>query len=100
MSPKEFLDRKFASGKPRCCWMCGCMLKRGTATVDHLLPKSRGGRNVAENFAIACKPCNGARGDAPIPRHVADAIKGRAAPKRRDLSGLAAAIQRSRENGQ
>lgn len=99
MSPTEFLDRKFAGDKPRRCWMCGCTLTRGTATVDHLKPQAKGGRDAAENYKLACKPCNNARGDKNIPRRLADELKGRAAPKRRDLSALAAAIQRNRING-
>ena len=99
MSPTEFLARKFASDKPRNCWMCACVLTRGTATVDHLTPQAKGGRDAAENYKLACKPCNGARGDKAIPRKLADELKGRAAPKRLDLSALAAAIQRSRANG-
>lgn len=99
MTPTEFLDRKFAGDKPRNCWMCACVLTRGNATVDHLKPQSMGGKDRAENYKLSCKPCNNARGDKPIPRSFADQLKGRAAPKRRDLSALAAAIQRSRTNG-
>lgn len=99
MSPTAFLDRKFSSDKPRNCWMCGCTLTRCSATVDHLKPKSKGGRDAAENYKLACKPCNNARGDKNIPRRLADELKGRAAPKRRDLSGLVEAIQRVRASG-
>ena len=99
MSPTEFLDRKFASNKPRRCWMCGCTLTRCTASVDHLKPQSKGGRDAAVNYKLACKPCNSARGDKGIPRTLLEQLKGRAAPKRRDLSALAAAIKRSRVNG-
>jgi len=99
MSPTDFLDRKFASDRPRTCWMCGCVLTRCSATVDHLKPQAKGGRDAAENYKLACKPCNNARGDKSIQRRLADELKGRAAPKLRDLSALSAAIQRSRING-
>src|SRR5262249_39938871 len=45
------------------CQYCG---KRGTAfdlTLDHILPRSRGGRTVAENLVAACKTCNNRKGD-------------------------------------
>lgn len=99
VTPTDFLDRKFASDKPRNCWMCACALTRWSATVDHLKPKSMGGQDNAGNYKLACKPCNNARGNKPIPRKMADALKGRQAPKQRDFSALAAAIQRNRING-
>lgn len=40
------------------CQYCG---KRGTAfelTLDHILPRSRGGKTVAENLVSACQTCN------------------------------------------
>lgn len=99
MTPTAFLDRKFFSDKPRNCWMCACVLTRGMATVDHLKPKSLGGLDKAENYKLACKPCNNNRGNKSISRKLADELKGRPDPKRRDLSALVAAIQRSRANG-
>lgn len=35
-----------------------------TATVDHIIPKSRGGTNDLDNLVIACYPCNTGRGAA------------------------------------
>jgi 5-methylcytosine-specific restriction endonuclease McrA len=29
-----------------------------TLTLDHVIPKSRGGQNTPENLVAACKPCN------------------------------------------
>jgi 5-methylcytosine-specific restriction endonuclease McrA len=38
------------------CQYCG---KKGSdLTVDHVLPKSRGGRGIWENLVAACRPCN------------------------------------------
>jgi len=36
--------------------------KRGT-TLDHILPKSRGGKNIWSNLAVACLSCNGLKGN-------------------------------------
>lgn len=35
--------------------------------LDHLTPRSAGGRDVASNLVIACRSCNGARHDLPLP---------------------------------
>jgi 5-methylcytosine-specific restriction endonuclease McrA len=54
--------RIFARDRHRCQY-CG---RRGTAfdlTLDHLLPKSRGGRTLAENLVTACQVCNNRKGD-------------------------------------
>ena len=54
--------RIFARDRHRCQY-CG---RRGTAfdlTLDHVLPKSRGGRTLAENLVTACQVCNNRKGD-------------------------------------
>lgn len=33
------------------------------ATLDHWIPRSRGGRNTFLNFVLACQPCNLAKSD-------------------------------------
>ncbi len=43
----------------RCCY-CG----RAASTVDHVLPRSRGGQDTWENLVAACLPCNGRKGDS------------------------------------
>jgi len=45
------------------CQYCGA---RGTAfdlTIDHILPRSRGGRTAPENLCAACLACNQRKGD-------------------------------------
>lgn len=41
---------------------CAYCLGRAT-TVDHVLPRSRGGRNTWLNTVAACEACNGRKGD-------------------------------------
>ena len=48
---------------PRLCFFCGCLLSRRTMTFDHLLPRSKGGRNELENLVLACCPCNVRKSD-------------------------------------
>ena len=44
------------------CAYCSRALKLRTATVDHVVPKSRGGANVRANKVAACKQCNLSKG--------------------------------------
>ena len=47
------------------CWMCG----RHATTVDHLVPRSKGGSMDPSNLAAACEKCNYAKkanGDSPL----------------------------------
>ena len=41
------------------CIYCGCP----SESIDHVLPKSRGGPSVNENCVPACLGCNGRKGD-------------------------------------
>jgi 5-methylcytosine-specific restriction endonuclease McrA len=41
------------------CGYCG----GHATTVDHILPRSRGGRNTWKNTVAACGPCNQRKGD-------------------------------------
>ena len=50
----------------RCCW-CGCAVteqrdKKNSATIEHIVPRSLGGANHPDNYAIACSSCNQKRG--------------------------------------
>ncbi len=44
------------------CQYCGAMPLRKDLTVDHVLPRSRGGKTTWENVVTACKKCNGRKG--------------------------------------
>ncbi|MBX7223191.1 MAG: HNH endonuclease [Blastocatellia bacterium] len=72
---RQYIDvrkRRYAAGGLRFkiflrdrnrCQYCGL---RGTAsefTLDHILPKSRGGQSTPENLCTACIPCNQRKGD-------------------------------------
>lgn len=48
--------------RPNCFW-CNMPLGRPTATIDHYVPLSRGGGNRLENLVLACKECNGRKGN-------------------------------------
>lgn len=45
------------------CYYCGCRMTKkpylpNSATVDHVVPLTRGGRNSPDNLVIACQTCN------------------------------------------
>ena len=42
------------------CQYCG---SRDRLTIDHVFPKSRGGKDTWENLVAACVPCNNRKGD-------------------------------------
>jgi 5-methylcytosine-specific restriction endonuclease McrA len=48
----------FARDGGRCAYCTG-----PAETIDHVMPRSRGGRHVWENVVAACAPCNHTKGD-------------------------------------
>lgn len=47
---------------PQCAWCSRALcLTPGDATLDHVIPRSRGGRNTVANYVLACSRCNGER---------------------------------------
>jgi 5-methylcytosine-specific restriction endonuclease McrA len=45
------------------CQYCSDSLSRGEATVDHVIPKSKGGISSWDNVVIACSGCNRKKGN-------------------------------------
>jgi 5-methylcytosine-specific restriction endonuclease McrA len=44
-----------------------CVYCRGPAeTIDHVMPRSRGGRHIWENVVAACARCNHSKGDRTL----------------------------------
>ena len=56
-------------------WTCQYCGRTSHLTVDHVMPRSRGGRSIWENIVTSCAPCNRRKGDrTPVevnmhPRH-------------------------------
>ena len=51
-------------------WICQyCGSDRPGLTVDHVIPRSRGGESVWENIVASCAPCNRKKGNR-LPREV------------------------------
>ena len=56
------LNRKnILSRDEHVCQYCGG--NRDPLTIDHILPKGRGGQDLWENLVTACKPCNQKKGN-------------------------------------
>lgn len=45
------------------CQYCGDDVSKKTATLDHVLPVSHGGKTTFENTVTACGPCNANKGN-------------------------------------
>lgn len=45
------------------CQYCGIFLERKNRTVDHIIPKSKGGTNLKENLVACCIDCNQLKAD-------------------------------------
>lgn len=59
---EEFSKRTRLEAWTRCggrCEGCGAILRPGHFDYDHHTPAAFGGRAVAENCRVLCKPCHG-----------------------------------------
>ncbi len=45
------------------CQFCGHMFSASELTLDHVVPRSRGGRSSWENLVASCYQCNNRKGD-------------------------------------
>ena len=45
------------------CALCGATKKERPLDVDHIKPRSKGGKNVYENFQVLCSKCNRSKRD-------------------------------------
>ena len=59
------------------CYLCGitCVIYKGqhhgyqkanALTIDHILPRSRGGTDAQDNLAVSCAACNNIKDDLPL----------------------------------
>ncbi len=54
------------------CQYCG--KKERKMTIDHVIPKAKGGKSTFENCVASCKPCNNFKG-SKTPREVGMVLK-------------------------
>lgn len=64
---KSILKKEFDAGNiPLTKDITGHPLKRGKASVDHTIPKSKGGPSTIGNYSLMNREINMLRGSAPI----------------------------------
>jgi 5-methylcytosine-specific restriction endonuclease McrA len=60
-------------------WTCQYCGARNNLTVDHVIPRSKGGGSTWDNIVASCAPCNRRKGDS-LPKQVG--MTPRRAPRR------------------
>ncbi len=58
------VKKKFRRGQT--CYWCSRPIEQHTATIDHVIPLSRGGSNAASNCVLTCYDCNQERGNRDV----------------------------------
>lgn len=64
MTPRQRRNRKervFHRDGPW-CFYCRRLFSYAELTLDHLVPRVRGGRDTPDNLLLACEPCNVRKG--------------------------------------
>lgn len=62
---RKFRQHIFESWEWKCAY-CEAQLTPDTATIDHIVPKHKGGHNVKNNMACCCSPCNRSKASTPL----------------------------------
>ena len=75
---------------PHCVW-CGRSPWPRDLTLEHLLPRSRGGHATPENRTPACRRCNRARRSRPVAAYVRELVEAGRSPR---VGALETALQR------
>lgn len=48
------------------CYLCGKSFGKDHLTIDHIVPRSKGGRSTWDNTITCCKPCNYNKADMTL----------------------------------
>lgn len=80
------------------CWLCGKPLDDSSATIEHLIPRSKGGPSEQWNLVLAHDKCNGLIGDLRFTRKLIVRDRARAGWRmdRMDLPGNRATRRRNK----
>lgn len=57
------------------CVYCGKQLTRREATIEHVIPISKGGPDIPENMVLCCRECNSHGGNASLVVKVGKILK-------------------------
>lgn len=55
--------RRILLRQDKSCFYCGKKLTLSSSTLDHCIPKSKGGSDDFDNLVLACKKCNQDKAD-------------------------------------
>lgn len=64
--PTQTFSRKALVKRDKNCQYCFKKLSPSEVTIDHIIPKSLGGKNSFTNCVIACRACNNKKGDRTL----------------------------------
>lgn len=67
LKPKKTKSKRHKSGV--CCY-CEVQLNKSNYSKDHLIPRSKGGRNKLNNTKDCCKDCNSEKADMTLERYI------------------------------
>lgn len=86
----------------KCCW-CGIECRpepnfTNSATIEHVHPRSLGGENHWDNYAMACAYCNNKRGTMPIEDFMAGKIPDRRPKKDRKQNHMTRRMRKYRKH--
>lgn len=59
---RQNIRKKYKLTGNETCAYCGVKLAKHTATIDHIIPLSRGGTDFKWNLVWCCKRCNLSKG--------------------------------------
>ena len=55
--------RMMALKRDECCVYCGKKLDKRTVTLDHVIPKAKGGSDLLDNLVECCRVCKNEKED-------------------------------------
>lgn len=55
-------SQQTATGPKAACCFCGRLLEMSALTLEHVIPKSKGGKHDMGNLFLSCARCNRERG--------------------------------------
>lgn len=62
----KWLKNEIKKRDKYCCYICGRLLNDNEITLDHIVPKSKGGKDTFDNLATCCFYCNNLKADMSL----------------------------------
>lgn len=84
----KFNRRNLFARDEHSCQYCGKRFPTQDLTLDHIVPRSKGGPSTWTNIVVACVPCNSRKGGRLLHEAGMKLIKPAAAPRRSPLIAM------------